>query len=120
MPVSGLYTIQIIEKETGAVTAEVRVDPAHRLFNGHFPGSPVLPGVVQIEMVKGALSGALGRELALTEMATCKFLEVFNPLVTPVMTLNLNIKYKDGDALDVTASGSQGGNTYFKLRASYR
>lgn len=118
MPVSGLYTIQILEKEADAVTAEVRVDPAHRLFEGHFPGSPVLPGVVQLEMVKVALSDALGRELALKEMATCKFLEVFNPLETPVMTLT--IKYKGGDALDVTASGSQGGSTYFKLRASYR
>lgn len=118
MPVAGLYTIRIIEKQADTVTADVQIDRAHRLFDGHFPGSPVLPGVVQLEMVKVALSDALGRDLALKEMATCKFLEVFNPAEIPSMTLH--IRYKEGDLLEVTASGSYGTSTYFKLRATYR
>ncbi|GGH50381.1 3-hydroxyacyl-ACP dehydratase [Dyadobacter endophyticus] len=118
MPLSNLYTITTLDQAPGQITGTVQIDAAHPVFEGHFPGSPVLPGVVQLEMVKAILSKTFGKELALKEMSTCKFLEVINPAETPELTIH--IQYKGDELLDVNASGKMGEKTCFKVRASFR
>lgn len=117
MPLSDLYTIIALDNTTGQITSTLQIDAAHPVFEGHFPGAPVLPGVIQLEMVKAVLSSALGKTFALKEMSTCKFLEVLNPAETP--ELIIEIQYRGDGLLDVNASGKHGEKTYFKLRASF-
>ncbi|MBO9611512.1 MAG: 3-hydroxyacyl-ACP dehydratase [Dyadobacter sp.] len=117
MPLSDLYTITSLEQVPGQITCTLQIDATHPVFQGHFPGAPVLPGVVQVEMVKAVLSKALEKAFALKEMSTCKFLEVLNPAETPELTLH--IQYKGDEVLDVNASGKHGEKTYFKARASF-
>jgi 3-hydroxyacyl-[acyl-carrier-protein] dehydratase len=38
------------------VLANYYTDPEHSIFKGHFPGNPILPGVVQVEMMAQASS----------------------------------------------------------------
>lgn len=118
MSLGDLYSIHITGSDAEKVVAAVHIDPAHPVFEGHFPGSPVLPGVIQIEMMKKVMEMHLGRVLLMNEMSTCKFLEVLNPTETPVLTVE--IKYRQSDLLELTASGTSGATTYFKARASYR
>jgi 3-hydroxyacyl-[acyl-carrier-protein] dehydratase len=56
--------------------------------------------------------------LQLKSVRTCKFLEVLNPNVTPV--IRLDIKYKILEVIEVTASGVFEGTTYFKAQATYQ
>ena len=52
-----LWVTRIVACEPGeSVTAELDVDPALPLFAGHFPGRPVLPGVVIMEALAQAAS----------------------------------------------------------------
>jgi 3-hydroxyacyl-[acyl-carrier-protein] dehydratase len=118
MSLDDLYSIDIINTDAEKVVAAISIDPAHPVFEGHFPGSPVLPGVVQLEMMKKVMEKHLNRALSMTEMSTCKFLEVLNPMQTPSLTIE--IKYKQLDLLELTASGTSGSTTFFKARASYR
>jgi 3-hydroxyacyl-[acyl-carrier-protein] dehydratase len=117
MPLSDLYTITTLDQAPGQITCALQIDAEHAVFQGHFPGAPVLPGVVQLEMVKAVLSKAFGKSFALKEISTCKFLEVLNPAETPELTIH--IQYKGDEPLDVNASGKQGDKTYFKARASF-
>ncbi|SEJ54002.1 3-hydroxyacyl-[acyl-carrier-protein] dehydratase [Dyadobacter sp. SG02] len=117
MPLSSLYTITALDHTPNQITCTLQIDAAHAVFEGHFPGSPVLPGVVQLEMVKAVLSSALGKAFALKEMSTCKFLEVLNPTETPELTIH--IQYKGDELLDVNASGKHSEKTCFKARASF-
>jgi 3-hydroxyacyl-[acyl-carrier-protein] dehydratase len=118
MPLSNLYTITALDQAPNQITCTLQIDAAHPVFEGHFPGSPVLPGVVQLEMVKAVMSKAFGKTFALKEMSTCKFLEVLNPAETPELTIH--IQYKGDGMLDVSASGKHGEKTYFKTRANFR
>lgn len=44
----------------GAFRAALRIDPAHPALAGHFPGNPVVPGVVVLERVAAALEAWRG------------------------------------------------------------
>jgi 3-hydroxyacyl-[acyl-carrier-protein] dehydratase len=68
----------------GMVTAHFFVSPSMEILKGHFPGKPILPGVVQVEMMAQASSFVLQAlvpktfkqadlELALTGVTTAKF-----------------------------------------------
>lgn len=52
-----VWVSRIIECEPGvSVVAELDVDPELPLFEGHFPGYPVLPGVIIMEALAQAAS----------------------------------------------------------------
>ena len=45
-----LWVDRVVEHELGSrVVAELDVDPTWPVFRGHFPGHPVMPGVLQLE-----------------------------------------------------------------------
>jgi 3-hydroxyacyl-[acyl-carrier-protein] dehydratase len=113
-----LFFITATEKAEGSIFAELRINAAHRLFAGHFPDSPVTPGVIQLQMVKSVLEKHFDKKLQLKTVRTCKFLQVLNPDNTPFIKLNL--KYKLLDTIEVTASGEHDGTTFFKAQATYQ
>jgi 3-hydroxyacyl-[acyl-carrier-protein] dehydratase len=60
----------------------IALNPAHIVYTGHFPGYPVTPGVIQLQIVHELLENHFGRKLKLTDMPNCKFLKVLNPVET--------------------------------------
>ena len=56
-----------IDTENGRASAEAFVEADHPLFADHFPGSPLLPGSLMIELA-AQLSGPLAEEFAKTRM----------------------------------------------------
>ncbi len=43
--------IDAFDPEAATIAAQRYVDPADPVFGGHFPGNPVYPGVLQLEMI---------------------------------------------------------------------
>lgn len=48
-------------------------------FQGHFPGAPILPGVMQLQFAHQAAEEMLGRELTLKAVKKMKFVKVIEP-----------------------------------------
>jgi 3-hydroxyacyl-[acyl-carrier-protein] dehydratase len=65
-------------------TWSVPVD--HPAFAGHFPGRPILPGVVLLDRALGFVAGAPGREKAGRGIANAKFLSPVGPGETLTFT----------------------------------
>lgn len=61
-----LFIDRVISLETDAITIESDVDPKANYFKGHFPGKPIMPGVLIVETVAqaGALLVSLTRGLS--------------------------------------------------------
>ena len=65
------WVSRIVACEPGVeVTAELDVDPELALFAGHFPGHPVLPGVIIMEALAQAASSAEPRVLSASSPAS--------------------------------------------------
>jgi 3-hydroxyacyl-[acyl-carrier-protein] dehydratase len=46
-----LDTIDLVDTQASALRARRTIDPADPVLSGHFPGSPVYPGVLLVEMM---------------------------------------------------------------------
>jgi 3-hydroxyacyl-[acyl-carrier-protein] dehydratase len=95
------------------------VNPDARLFKGHFPNLPILPGVVMLEMVKRAFEMAEGKKSVLVKAQNMKFLSVINPIVTPLAYLELKRKSEE-EIIKVDARIFLEDKSFFKLKATYK
>lgn len=68
----------MIHNEAG-IEALLRMNPAHPIFEGHFPGRPVVPGVCMLQLIKEVAEIALNRSLFLKQAAQIKYLKVLVP-----------------------------------------
>jgi len=61
------------------------IDPEHPAFAGHFPGAPIVPGVVLLDEALHAIACATGVSLAACELRAVKFLSPLAPGVAVVL-----------------------------------
>lgn len=75
-------------------TTTIRIDANHPALPGHFPGQPIVPGVVLLERVLAAAESWLGRALRPSSLPNAKFTA---PLL-PEQDAELQLKL-EGDEL---------------------
>jgi 3-hydroxyacyl-[acyl-carrier-protein] dehydratase len=88
---------------TLAMRTVVRLDPGHRIYHGHFPGNPVVPGVCQVQMAREVLESVMNVKGMLVSGDNIKFLNIIDPAEHPVLTIDYTIKDPVGDNLPFSA-----------------
>lgn len=114
MGLKGLYSIDTIKQKANGYDIQVTVFAGHRVFDGHFPNQPVVPGVCTLTLIKKALSEACGRPMRFQTIKECKFLSALIP--TENLQLELDCNVTDDDALKCVVSCN--GVVSLKLSAS--
>lgn len=92
-----------LQAEPGRLRAQLRLDPGHAVFRGHFPGRPVLPGVCVLTAAQEVLQQHLAQPLLLRSCSSVKFLHPIDPLLTPALELTVDFT-RQGYFLDFQAS----------------
>lgn len=118
MLIENLYQLDSFDNDAARVIASVTVNAHHRIFEGHFPGQPVLPGVCQLQMVKELLERATGQTLFLSEAGNCKFLQMIDPTQTNVLVITIDYK-KEEDAVACNAVIKSGDAVYLKMNGKF-
>lgn len=77
--------------------------PSHPIFAGHFPGNPVVPGVCQVEMIREIAMEILKKPLFLGKSDNIKFLSMINPIIHPILDVDLDIKIRSDHEYDIAA-----------------
>jgi 3-hydroxymyristoyl/3-hydroxydecanoyl-(acyl carrier protein) dehydratase len=82
----------------------LRVSPEHPSLPGHFPGRPVVPGVVLLDLVLEAAGELLGQAPEVAQLAQAKFLAPLLPgedarVELAVTGTALDFRIVRGDAL---------------------
>ncbi|RLD67494.1 MAG: 3-hydroxyacyl-ACP dehydratase [Bacteroidetes bacterium] len=91
-----LYKILSIEKLEEATRIVVSLNNEHEVYQGHFPGMPILPGVLQVEMLKELFEGILGKLLRLDSAKSIKHLNMIDPNTIKEVVFELKYKVQEG------------------------
>ena len=91
----GLFKFLSVNHTDGLVIAAVEINAGHEIFNGHFPGQPVLPGASMVQLVKDVLESALKTPVRLQIANNLKFLSLINPQENKHLQLTLNYTVDD-------------------------
>ena len=105
---------EIIEssaKDSG-FSVTIKISPDHFIYKGHFPGYPVTPGVVFLQIVHELAEYHLKKRIRLIELPNCKFLKIVNPNVENVVTMSVDITSKDS-LLNFKAFGNNKSGVFF-------
>jgi len=54
---------------------DLKLNPNHEIFKGHFPEKAILPGVVMVEILKRATQNIVGKTLTMKTAKNIKFLK---------------------------------------------
>ncbi len=97
----------------------IRLNEDHEIFKAHFPGQPITPGVVQLEMVKELTGIVLGSQVSLVSIHRCKYLNILDPRTFQEIFIKLQIQEIEG-IIKVNATISAGETIFLKLSSKYR
>ena len=97
----------------------IELNSSHIIYKGHFPGHPVTPGVIQMQIVHELLEDHFSMKLKLIAVSQCKFLKILNPEETSRLVVKIEFTRID-EMLNVKACGEQGLDIFFKLNSVYQ
>ena len=115
---NNFYELKSHESENNIFRANITLNKDHEIFQGHFPGNPVTPGVCMMQIVKDLAEKFTGSKLFLKTASNVKFMAIINPFETPDLLLELDINEKEGE-LKVKNTTSFGETIALKLSVSY-
>lgn len=98
------YSILQWETENSSIRATITLNEKHAIFQGHFPGQPIVPGVCMIQIVKEVLESASGVNLLLKQADAIKFLAFIDPVKERMVQVNVQFAITDSENLHTTAT----------------
>jgi 3-hydroxyacyl-[acyl-carrier-protein] dehydratase len=113
-----LFTFTDIVIEEGTLKTNIELNPAHPIFNGHFPDQPILPGVCMMQIVKEALETYIQKPTRLVKGLDLKFLAMIIPGEGKLIRLELKAEPAD-QQIKVTAGLFDGANQLFKFKGIF-
>ncbi len=97
----------------------IELDPAHSIYQGHFPDNPVVPGVCQVEIIRELLGITLQKEMQMVKADNIKYLSMINPMEQTQLRVELEARPKNGDQTDVNATISAGTTIFLKFKGQF-
>lgn len=91
MLLQDFYTVGDFSSDGSKHTAVIKINASHEVFNGHFPGNPVMPGVCMMQIIKELTERISGSALMMTSISNVKFMALINPEVNSALKLELDV-----------------------------
>lgn len=114
------YTILEMTSGESSLKASLQLHPDHPLYQGHFPGQPVVPGVCLMAMVKELTGLAIKSTLQLQIANNIKFLQPIDPRDTPTLQAEINYQRPGDASIKVSAVFLKDTTPCFKFSGTFR
>ena len=90
------YSLVTFTADGPKVSASISLNSNHPVFQGHFPGNPVTPGVCMMQIIKELAEKWAACPLMLTAARNVKFMAIINPAQHPNIQVELDVEEEDG------------------------
>lgn len=120
MLIKNLYTIQEFEIADKKITAQVFLNKNHKIFNGHFPDNPVMPGVCMIQIIKELTEKATSENLFMEKASNIKFMALINPEINPTLDLSIDFSKDEDEVIKVKNITKFGDTTALKFSGTFK
>lgn len=117
---SNFYSIKSFAAEGKDIKATICINPAHAIFEGHFPGQPVVPGVCMIQIIKELAAQHMHAAIQLTSAAQVKFLQLLIPESGQDIQVQISLKDPVEEVYAFAASLMQGEKAIMKINGRFR
>ncbi len=120
MLLDDFFTVISLSGAAPSCRALLALNVRHRIFEGHFPGQPVVPGVCLMQMVQEVTELALGKgPLRLSRADQMKFISPIDPGKAGELEMKLDVVRKEDGAVQVAAGISNDGKVCFKFNGIF-
>jgi len=85
------FKIKDTHQTTTGMDYTLVLEPNHPIYQAHFPGNPITPGVCIIQIIKELSMEILQCNLLLKKLNNVKFLNVINPLENKEVVFSVSI-----------------------------
>ncbi len=119
MLLHSFFKIVETSREDDKTVVIVQLEKQHSIYEGHFPGNPVAPGVCLIQMIREVIELLKDQKLMLAEADEIKFLNIVNPLMVDALRIEIKNRPKSENPLAFNIVINDGQTTYLKMRAGF-
>ena len=102
-----------------ADTFQLRLNPDHVIYQAHFPGNPITPGVCIVQMIGELLGERLGRRFTVSKIVNLKFVSTISPVETPLVDLHFDAMEYAGNECRVKGMITADGGVKTKFSILY-
>lgn len=88
-----IIPIAEIEKTSNTIIYDFKIDPKSEVFKGHFPGSPIVPGVLELQTIEEILFQTLHITGRLNAASNIKFSTPLLPKEDQVLSCAIQYEY---------------------------
>lgn len=121
MLLKDFYKIISLEKTAESkYLAMILINEEHEVFQGHFPGNPIMPGVCMMQIIKELTEQITKSSLFMQSLSNVKFMALINPFNTPELRLELDIVTTDEGLIKVKNISYFNDTVALKLSSVYR
>ncbi len=116
MLIPDFYTVVNFHADKDQVNARIRLNPGHEVYQGHFPEQPVVPGVIQLQIIKEMLEKGLKKKLLFKKVISAKYYSMIIPGETPEPEISIQFKRTEEGELKITSQINSGEKVFTKVR----
>jgi len=113
-----LFTFTDLQIEGDTVKTNIKLNPSHPIFKGHFPDNPILPGVCMMQMVKEVAEAYTNKKIKLFLAQDIKFLLVIHPEENTMIQMELKINMED-ERIRIVAQLLNNAIVFFKFKGTF-
>lgn len=114
-----LFDIHILESAGFEITADLVINAGHNIFEGHFPGRPLVPGVCMMQMVKEIMELVTGKKTDLIKAHEMKFLAIIDPGQSNTIRATLRYSMEANGNMSVMATLYKDALIHFKFKGLF-
>ncbi len=120
MLLNDFFYLSDVQTGDGSIKSCIELNAKHKIFDGHFPGNPIVPGVCMLQITKEVYEQVLGYNIQLHKADYLKFLSFINPIKNNRIQIEMNYELTETDAIKVTAVLCNNNTIYFKFKGEFK